>query len=122
MSQTKLNNIFSVVPEEFKDRDELSKKDLIKDYFDNNIGKKNAKVVGKISEELGLSKKGSGSNLRLVCANLLEIDYYPICSSPQGYFKPETAEEIEEYIQSLTNRVKGIMRRINALQIIRRDY
>lgn len=46
----------------------------------------------------------AGANLRSV-VNALRDKGYPVCANGEGYYYPQTPEELAEYIRSFQNRI-----------------
>lgn len=115
-----MTNIYSTVPRRLTkgEQTKINKEKVIK-YFENHIGKSNAKALNKISQELGFQAKGNSAGFRKLVATLVEDDLYPIVSCSKGYFKAEKLTEIEQNISSEIKRIKGLQRRIQALSKIK---
>jgi len=91
------------------------KKARAKEWFDIHQGKKNAVRAHIIAKYIGLKKSSTSEELREVITHLICDDHYPIISTTKGFFKAETKEEINEYLDALNKRIMGIHRRISSL-------
>ena len=119
--------IYSSVPAYMKliDRNDkvvFLKMEVVKDWFFNHKGKKNAVPLNEIARQLKFSPQGNSADFRFIVAKLIEEENFPIVASPKGYYSPETVEDIDKNISQEENRIKGITRRINALKRMRGKY
>ncbi len=115
--------IYSSIPEYLKLNTDTQKilyikKDLVLQYFKKNIGKKNAKPLNKIANELNFSNKGNSLSFRHIVAKLVEENKIPIVSCSNGYYMANEQEDVLQNIATEKSRILGIQRRINALQFI----
>jgi len=120
-------SIYSSIPEYLKLKAKhqkvlFIKKVLVRNYFFEHQGKKNAVPLNKVAEELGFSSNGNSSNFREVVTRLVEKENFPIIACPRGYFMPETVPEIMEAVSMENNRIKGMERRRDALLKIANLY
>ena len=97
------------------------KKDIVKEYFKDNVGRKNAKPLNTIAKELNFSNKGNSLQFRHIVAKLVEENKIPIVSCGDGYYMADEKKDIIQNIETEKARIKGIQRRINALQFILND-
>lgn len=65
----------------------------------------------EISEELGLDEVESFPTTRGMIRDVIEEDEVPIAASGSGYFVIETEDELEDYLDSLNERMMNIAER-----------
>lgn len=116
----KYDKVYSMIPDYYKidnvkDKITYIQYREVKKWFDNHIGKENATPLNEIANKLGFSSSGNSIQFRNLVAELVEIEFYPIVSCPKGYYKAKTPLDITQNIETEVKRIKGIKRRINAL-------
>lgn len=119
--------IYSSIPAYMKlinrnDKMIFLKMQVVKNWFYNHKGKGNAVPLNKIAQELKFCPAGNSADFRFIVAKLIEEESFPIVACPKGYYYPLTIENIDDNISQEENRIKGVQRRINALQKIREHY
>lgn len=102
-----------------KDKVIFIKKELIKKWFEANQGRKRALPLNQIAGNLGFEKYGNSVEFRFLVASLVVDDLYPVISCSEGYYKASCLSDITNNIHTEECRVKGIQRRIDALEKIR---
>lgn len=122
----KYDKIYSMIPDYFKLKNIKEKVSYIqyrelRKYFDSHKGMINARPLNTIAKELGFSNSGNSVTFRNVVAELVEIELYPIASCSNGYFKAVTPYEIAQNIETEAKRIKGVKRRVYALNKIIRE-
>lgn len=94
------------------------KKEVVRNWFFNHKGKVNAVPLNQIARELKFNAAGNSADFRFIVAKLVEEEKFPVISSPKGYYYASTPEEVMANIEQEQNRIKGVQRRIDALQVI----
>lgn len=81
--------------------------------LERHQGRRNAIKASELAEMFGLSKTNTYA-VRALITELIRKGY-PICSAtqrPEGYFLPETYQEVNDYCQTLKDRgIADIIRR-----------
>ncbi|KKL56446.1 hypothetical protein LCGC14_2245340 [marine sediment metagenome] len=71
-------------------------------------GKENAMKSGAIMNTLGFPASGTNQKLRKAGKLLLREENIPLVSGPSGFYVAKTVDELNEYLQNLEARRKGI--------------
>lgn len=120
----KYDNIYSMVPEYLlldnqRKKIYYIKKNILIKWFKQHKGVENVVRLNVIADELNFSKIGNCVGMRNIITYLVDIEKFPIVSCSKGYYYGINAEDFEQNISTEQNRIKGIQRRIYALEHIR---
>jgi len=85
------------------------------------FGKENAIKSYELSKLIGLNKTATNQKIRKCCKDLLVFQGVPIISCTKGFYKTHHSFEIDEYIENLEARIRGLQRDIGALKLIREE-
>jgi len=80
-------------------------------------GRQHARTSGEIADEVEI-RSGDATHhaVREIIRELIYDHERPICSCNNGYFTPATDLELQEYLEELRSRKRGIQSRIKALR------
>lgn len=81
--------------------------DLLKDH----VGKVDAITAGEIADELQIQDSDGYPRTRDAIRVLLEERQFPVIAGGNGYYVPESRQQVEEEIESLESRAKSIQQR-----------
>ena len=98
------------------------KKDILKKWFDNHIGKDKACKAKEIGDTLGFSMNGRYVKMRALISSLVVDDHFPIVSCERGYYKANDEYDFLQNIETENQRIQGISRRIEALSIMKNNF
>ena len=85
-------------------------------------GKENAMKSGAIMNRLGFRAGTTNRKLRQATKLLLQEEKVPLVSGPSGFYVAKTIEELNEYLQNLEARRKGIEESEMAVRAIREKW
>ena len=111
-------NCFQSVPDEAYKKLSPSKRKvyhLLLVYFNKHVGHKNIAILDKICEELNIIDDSATKVTIRKIITILIHEGYPIGANTKGYYQVETEQELDDVIASAEAKIKGIERRILAL-------
>jgi len=85
--------------------------DDLEDLLLDHVGSDNKITSGEIADELDIDDSGSNPKTRETIRILVEERQLPVIGSSHGYHVPESADEVEEQVESLQSRAASIQER-----------
>ena len=111
-----MKDTYSTIPKKYKPTTALADRKNVLRYLNNNRNK--YKTAKEISINVGLKYKNNSVAVRKIITELLHFHQIPIIANSKGFKLTKKKEEVEEYLESLKNRNKGLQRRINDIDRI----
>ncbi|WP_254538719.1 hypothetical protein [Halomarina litorea] len=96
--------------------DDDKARERVLEILQNRVGKDNAITSREINEEIQADNIGSFPSTRAIITDIIKEERVPILANTNGYYVAETEGEIEEYLETLENRVMGITERRYAVK------